>query len=332
VSPFLSIVLTGRNDEHGGDFRARFFRTLAFNLRELAARQISHEIVFVEWAPSSGRPLLVDLVEQDVPEASRAEFSGYVVDPRYQPALSLDPRIAYLEFAAKNVGIRRARGRFVLVSNCDILLGRHVLDVLQREALSPRTLYRAPRDDLKLAIDFDRLGWEVLEDPRNLAGAPRQLKPPLMTGGTGDFILLERDAFFEVRGFNEIYRRARVGVDSNFLVKALSAGIPIEAIGGPVYHVNHPGSYRLRRRVGTDREAAQPWGTLRWHSRGVVYNNHDGWGLAGAPETALSPRTRRLDFSWEAVPPLVDLSRVVLPVARVGGPGPGRYVPQSRSV
>src|SRR4051794_18744436 len=83
VKPFLSIVLTGRNDEHGTDFRARFFRTLRFNIHQLDALQIPYEIVFVEWAPAPERPRLVDIVSTEVAGVSRDNFVGYVVDPRY---------------------------------------------------------------------------------------------------------------------------------------------------------------------------------------------------------------------------------------------------------
>jgi hypothetical protein len=37
-------------------------------------------------------------------------------------------------------------------------------------------------------------------------------------------------------------------------------------------------------------------------------------------------QTSILRFSWDAVPPLVDLRRIVLPVARAGAPYPGSYV------
>ena len=66
MSVFLSVVLTGRNDDYGGDFRERFFRTLRFNHRELTARGIAHEFVLTEWAPDPARPLLVDLVKATI--------------------------------------------------------------------------------------------------------------------------------------------------------------------------------------------------------------------------------------------------------------------------
>jgi len=324
--PFLSIVLTGRNDDYGNDFRSRFFNTLRFNHREMVARGIPHEFVFVEWAPAPGRPLLVDLLIEAVPTLDARTLTGYIVDNRYHQALSLNPRLEFLEFLAKNVGIRRACGTFILTTNCDVFLSRPILQRLQDRDLEPRTIYRAPRYDLKQSVDHSSLGWEVLEDANNVEMPLPYLKPPLMGGGTGDFVLLDRATFGSLRGFNEVYRVARIGIDQNFLVKALSAGIRIVDIGAPVYHVNHEGSYRLSGKLYAGREASAPYGNVCWHSQGVVYDNPFEWGLQNAPTRRRNEHSSVLEFSWNAVPPLVDLRRIVLPVARTGFPSPGWYV------
>ena len=324
-TPLLSIVLTGRNDGYGGDFLDRFFRTLRFNQRELTVRQIPYELVFVEWAPPANTPLILDRIFQDIPDLDPQRCAWYVVDARYQQALSLNPRLEYLEFLAKNVGVRRARGRFVLTSNCDVFFGSAIFDVLERDALRPRVLYRAPRHDIELPADGTAIDWSVLEDPSVLAGPAHRLKPPFMGSGTGDFVLLDRESFHAIGGFNEVYRVARIGIDRNVIVKALSSGLSIEDIGGPVYHVNHTGSYRLNPTAYAGRETEAPWGDRRWHSGGVSYVNPPTWGLAQAPMHRIE-HGWRIDFSWAAVPPLVDLRGVVLPVARVGRPNPGQYV------
>jgi hypothetical protein len=324
-TPLISLVLTGRNDGYGGDFLERFFRTFRFNHQQLTARGIPHELVFVEWSPSPDRPLIFDLIFKAIPDIDPHVCTWYVVDPRYHEALSLNPRLEYMEFAAKNVGARRARGRFILTSNCDVFLGRHILDVMQQSALQPRVLYRAPRHDIELNGDRSAITWDVLEDPKILAGPAHTLKPPFMGSGTGDFVLLDRETFHAMRGFNEIYRVARIGIDRNFLVKALSSGVTIADIGGPVYHVNHEGSYRLNPQAYAGREGEAPWGNRRWHQGGVSYINPPTWGLSKAPLRRRGDRDWHLEFSWDAVPALVDLRGVVLPVARLGGPFPGQY-------
>jgi hypothetical protein len=140
----------------------------------------------------------------------------------------------------------------------------------------------------------------------------------LYAGGSGDFILLERDGFHALRGFNEIYRLVRVGIDVNFLVKAYSSGYQIADIGSPVYHTSHVGSFRTAKTTMSAEAAEASWGTRGWRARDVIYENPESWGLRDAPERRLDDRTAWLDFSWDAVPPLVDLRRIVLPAARVG--------------
>ena len=323
--PLLSIVLTGRNDGYGGDFVARFARTLRFNHQQLVARSIPHEVVFIEWAPPADRPSLRDVLLETAAEINRDVLSWYVVAPEYQTVLSLNPRLEYLEFLAKNAGVRRARGRFVLTSNCDVYFGRRVLDAIAGGELKPRALYRAPRHDLNLSATSVPT-WETLEDPANLAGPAHVLKPPFMGSATGDFAMLDRESFHVIRGFNEVYRVARIGIDRNLLVKVLSSGFTIADIGGPVYHENHEGSYRLNPRAYEGRETEAPWGDRRWHSGGVSYVNPPTWGLERAPTRQDAEGVVRLDFAWEAVPRLVDLQGVVVPAARRGGPVPGHYV------
>lgn len=325
AAPLLSIVLTGRNDGYGGDFLARFARTLQFNHQQLTARGIGHEVVFVEWAPPPDRPLLREVLLEAAPEIDVAVLKWLVVAPEYQTVLSQNPRLEYLEFLAKNAGIRRARGRFVLTSNCDVYFSRRVMSAIAGGELKDGVLYRAPRHDLNLPPAFVP-SWELLEDPRNLAGPAHVLKPPYMGSATGDFVLLDRQSFHEIRGFNEIYRVARIGIDRNVLVKALSSGLTIADIGGPVYHENHEGSYRLNPNAYAGRESEAPWGDRRWHSGGISYVNPATWGLHRAPERPVAEGIVRLDFSWEAVPSLVDLHAIVVPAARQGHPMPGHYV------
>lgn len=313
----LSIVLTGRNDNYGGDFTLRFLRTLRFNRAALTSRGIECEIVFVEWNPVMGQPYLADLVRAKLPEIPPERLAAYVVDREYQPACTLNPVLDYLEYLAKNVGIRRARGRSILVTNTDVFLGRGVVDALAGASLESGVVFRAARIDLAIGSDQTRVTWDTLEAPAGHASRST-LQPPLFAGASGDFLLLDRDSWHQLRGFNEMYRGARLGIDHNFLVKAHGCGYRIADIGSPVYHVNHPGSYRISKSVMQGAAAEAAWGRRRWHSRSVVYDNSEEWGLGRAPERTLPGGASMLDFAWSAVPPIVDLRRVVLPMRRPG--------------
>jgi hypothetical protein len=317
--PALTVVVTARHDNYGGPYAERILAPLHFNCARLAEHGIRYELLVVEWDPIPDRPLLADLLDRDLPRDIRDAVRVIVVAPEYQRALTQNPHAGYLEYVAKNVGIRRAQAPSVLVTNVDVLLGREVLTSIARGRLLPGTIHRAARFDVKLGLDLTGLGWDALEDPANHDRRPI-LKAPLFSGAAGDFLLADRDTFHRLRGFNEVYRAARSGIDLNFLVKAYGAGVPIVDLGGPVYHLNHVGSMRISKAQHEGEGTATPWGNMRWHSRHVAYNNPDGWGLAAAPERAVAGRTM-LDFDWNAVPPLVDLRRVVLPGRQADGIG-----------
>ena len=321
TTPGLSIVLTGRNDGYGGDFNARLLRTLRFNHDRLRERGVPHEFVLVEWAPPASRPHLADVVADTLPDLAAQALVTYLVDPRYHEAFSLNPRLAYLEYIAKNTGIRRARGALVLATNTDVYLGRGIVETIAEGRVAAGTVYRATRVDVKLGADESHVHWDLLEDPRNHTTYKR-IQPPLYGGASGDFILLDHAGFHALRGFNEVYRLARVGIDYNFLVKAHSSGFPIADIGSDVYHTTHAGSFRVAKSIVHGDAAESSWGRQEWHSHDVTYENPEGWGLGLAPEHIMRERVTWLDFSWNAVPPLADLRRIVLPAARGGQPDP----------
>jgi FkbM family methyltransferase len=311
--PYLSIVLTGRNDDFGSDFNDRLFRAFEFNHRQLAARGITHEFVFIEWSPIQGKPLLAEILADRYSELVSHVLTSYVADAAYHDAFSLNPRLQFQEFIAKNIGIRRARGSFILTTNTDVYLGREVLDFLAQRALEPGVLYRVPRIDLKDGIDSDALDWPVLEDERNY-DTVNSIQPPCFTNASGDFLLLDRDSYLMLRGFNEVYRVAKIHMDGNFCIKAYSAGLTLRPLDSPVYHVGL-GTLHSQAPLYSSRPQHAPWGDRRWNGA-VVYDNHPDWGLWRAPSREVRPGIHHLDFSWDAVPPAVALRRVVLPVAR----------------
>jgi len=315
-APYLTLVFTGRNDDFGGDFNGRFFRALRFNHARLTEAGISHEFVFVEWRPLDDRPYLATVLVREFADLDAIRIRGFVVDAAYHDALSLNPRLQFQEFIAKNVGIRRARGRFVLTTNTDIYLGRGVVEYLSAQTLAPRVLYRAARFDLRDHTDDNPLDWATLHDERNWEET-NPIKPPYFTNASGDFLLLDRATYHELRGFNEVYRNAKIHMDGNFCVKAHASGISLTDIGSPVFHVGR-GTLHAQRDVYRDRPDEAPWGDIRWNSE-VLYENGPEWGLGEAPERQLDARLSYLDFDWRTIAPMVQLKRVVAPASPAAG-------------
>jgi hypothetical protein len=97
------------------------------------------------------------------------------------------------------------------------------------------------------------------------------------------------------------------------MANVYGAGMRIVEIGGAVYHVDHVGSLRVTKAFHRHNRAESPWGDLDWRSERVAYNNREDWGLAEAPSRQAPDGVVFLDFDWKAVPPLVELRRIVLP-------------------
>ena len=143
--PSLSVVATSRNDGHGGNLLARmqwFVDGLAVQSR---IHRFSTELIIVEWNPSSDRDPLKDGLRW--PNASEFFDIRIITVPRELHAkLEHAEKLPLFQMIAKNVGIRRARGRFVVATNIDILFPDSVFHEFGR--LQPGRLYRCDRYDV----------------------------------------------------------------------------------------------------------------------------------------------------------------------------------------
>ncbi len=274
--PYLSIVLVGRNDDFGGDFNGRMFAAAEFNHRNMKAYGIPHEYVFVEWNPIPDKPYLAQLLGEEFPWWHRR----YVVDPLWHTMLSTNARLAFMEFFAKNVGIRRAKGEFILATNTDVWLSRQILSSLARMQLDKGVLYRCIRVDLRREVGYQEMSFAVLEHPESFLRS-NMVAPPYFSNGAGDFLLLDRESYLSLRGFNELVRYAKIHKDANFCDHSLRHGLRIELMG-QVDHLDHESSWNnVMYKYGLDHREA-PFGP-NWDWQ-MEYKNSPDWGLGGAKE------------------------------------------------
>jgi len=150
--PYLSVVATTRNDDHGG---FPLYRTQVFinSLVEQCDRHsLPAELVLVEWNPPADRPRLADALEWP---AGKGWCSIRIVEvPNALHAqLKHSDRLPLFQMIGKNVGIRRARGEFVLATNIDIVLSDGLARFIAERRLRHGYLYRADRIDVPAEID-----------------------------------------------------------------------------------------------------------------------------------------------------------------------------------
>lgn len=151
-SPYISIVATSRNDIHGGDMIKRMKLFVNCLIKQARNFQFPIELIIVEWNP----PQDCTPLYQVLPKPGRNDklLLRYVTVPchihsRYKRA----NEIPLFQMIAKNVGIRRAKGQFVLCTNTDLLFSNQIFEVLAKKDLRKDTFYRANRFDVPNKID-----------------------------------------------------------------------------------------------------------------------------------------------------------------------------------
>jgi hypothetical protein len=291
----LEIVLSGRNDNYGGDdFHERMLTVAAFNHARLTDAGVPHRFTLVEWNPPEGREPLIDRLRERLPWWHRS----WIVSRAWHQWYQENPRLQFMEFFAKNAGIRRATGDWILTTNSDVFLGRAIVARLAEDRLVPGTLYRASRLDLDRAMPRHDVTWDRLEDPRHLL---RRFdpEPPYMNEAAGDFLLLDRDSYHRIGGFNERVRFTKIHKDGQFCFQAHHHGLAIELMG-PVYHIDHDGSFINTRHTyqpgyadapfGPDWDGLHPyWNREDWGVRPAVAEAHGATGWLRTPEEAGPP-------------------------------------------
>jgi hypothetical protein len=150
--PYYSIVVTSRNDGHGGDLLKRMRLFLLGLLHQTRKYKLPIELVIVEWNPLPDLPRLHEILPK--PGAGDVLTVRYVtVPPAVHNRYKRGADIPLFQMTAKNVGIRRAKGQFVLACNIDLLFSDPLFALLAAQNLDPKSYYRANRNDIPDEID-----------------------------------------------------------------------------------------------------------------------------------------------------------------------------------
>ena len=341
--PRVSFVFAVHDPEYGGGLLPRTQKHLE-TLIELANRyRLSAEIVIVEWNP---RPDHAPFRES----LRWPDNLGYVslrfleVPAEIHRTLPNADRMPIFEYIAKNAGLRRARGRFLLATNPDLFYSPALVRWLARTPLAPGRFYRVDRWDLSdeipsdltlagrlrfcrkhvaqrhaffgsyapcqpdqgrlLQAEYDSyLPETTCPKPPTIASDARLILPAdgLHRNAAGDFLLMERRSWLELRGYPELYTHAHI--DAILCWVASSEGLVQEVLPSRchLYHQAH-------NRASHERFPQTDW--RPWYDRyleairqgtSMVVNRRD-WGLADD----LLPE-------WEARPRLVQVARPLCP-------------------
>jgi hypothetical protein len=158
--PTISIVATARNDNYGGRFAERVEGFIASIAAQALHHHVRTEVVLVEWNPVVGKPGMADLLRTGRCAGIMARAMAAGVLTVRVPVVSTELHMRFpnragrplpmFEVLGKNVGIRRATGRLVLVANPDLIFTSAFFASLKAGFFSTETyLYRCCRIDVR---------------------------------------------------------------------------------------------------------------------------------------------------------------------------------------
>jgi hypothetical protein len=273
-SPYLSIVAVSRNDDHGAGLLRRmqhFIDCLSGQVNQIG---IPVELILVEWNPPVDRPCLREALSWPAPSAY---FSVRIitVPPEVHKKFQHAEKLPLFQMIGKNVGIRRAKGRFILATNIDIICSQELMQAIAKKQLEPGIFYRADRIDVDSSIpagnsmdeklefcrthvirvnsryylasvsNFKALVIDIAHNPALLGYYFKNLIyklkiPRLHYNACGDFTLMAKEDWESLRGYPELEMYS-LHIDSLFLMAASNSGRHEHAFRPPqvVYHIEH---------------------------------------------------------------------------------------------
>ncbi len=142
----LSVVATSRNDDHGGNLHTRMqYFTNGF-IEQCKRHNLRAELILVEWNPPEDTLPLSEALELPK-DKEPCEVRIISVPKKIHDTLNHSKGLPLFQMIAKNVGIRRAKGKYVLATNIDILFPDSLIEYL-RDHLKPGYCYRTNRLDV----------------------------------------------------------------------------------------------------------------------------------------------------------------------------------------
>jgi hypothetical protein len=328
LTPYLSVILIGRNDNYGGDFRSRLQRSVKTTVELLEMYSIRSELIFVNYNPLPDEVPIDQFI--DWPHQTECVTIRIISVPkevhRQICAKGIVRPVPVLEYYAKNVGIRRAKGEFILSMNPDIILPLEL--VAKLKALDASCYYRADRVDFSVSENSTKQYSKVflkghayrltsLKDlsqlrrnnallnvwkrftPKiswllNLLSVPvfyNNVENRFHCNVSGDFMLMHCENWNLLKGHYEA-RPIALHVDALMVVQAACSGLREIVFEHPILHQEHERRYDANDENQEYLEAFQFFANkakeMVESKKAGIYNSEE-WGLSNfdLPETII---------------------------------------------
>lgn len=151
MHPKISFVIAGRNDNFGERYLERVQACVNSIITFGNKHSLSFELIFVEWNPPANQPHIKNAIKWPS-ETKPNQVTIIEVPNEIHMQYKNHERIHFFEFPAKNIGIRRAKGEYILATNSDIIFSEEMIKYLATNKLAPNIFCRADRYDIKEPI------------------------------------------------------------------------------------------------------------------------------------------------------------------------------------
>ncbi len=304
--PYITFVMVGRNDNYGGDFISRAQASIDSILISCEKYGLNSEVIFVEWNPPSEKPALKNVLAW--PEKLKyCRVKIIEVPPETHNKFPGAGKLPLFEYRGKNVGLRRASGEYILVTNPDIIFSDELIKWLARAKLSSEHFYRIARWDIKSLSLINDLGNILEQCKKNVIithgywhshGAhfnPIEFAKDFFryialkithspfdypfAKVAGDFFLMHKNNWYSLRGYPE--KENNYFIDGYLCYMALAAGIKQRIISGGgkrIYHQKHWGRREADTAAIDEYRIARK--RMLKEKKPIIFND-ENWGLAG---------------------------------------------------
>src|SRR5579871_4739454 len=145
--PYISLVVAARNDGCCRNVPAHMQAFFDAWLGQAKRYGVESEVIVVEWDPPLNRPKLSEALRWPK-ETDPCEIRFIEVPAEVHRRFKNADIISLHTLIAKNAGIRRARGEFVLATSPDIVFSAELMQLFAERRLEARSLYRIDRHDV----------------------------------------------------------------------------------------------------------------------------------------------------------------------------------------
>ena len=209
---YVSFIGYNRNDNYTPNNKVIYNAALNLLLQQLKDYKIPSEIIIVEWNYLEDEVPFSDTLKITV-ETDYTKIRIIRVPPSYHKKFKNWKQRPFHPGAALNVGIKRAKGEFLLPMACDTFFTNAIFEFISKQTLRDNRFYRCDRHDVASIVLANIVGDKnkFFEGCRKhtkihhtyLNMPPMFRIPSLHTNACGDFCLASRKLYEEVRGYKE---------------------------------------------------------------------------------------------------------------------------------